>query len=86
MEDQGHVIPELQNKPELFPELIPYLSAFQDLTTSRQTGFGMGYIPYSEICSYLTENRIPYPDREEFLRWIRFIDSEYVSNHNKKQK
>ena len=48
MEAQGHIIPELQNKPELFPEALPYLSAFHTLSMSRQMGFGIGYIPYSD--------------------------------------
>jgi hypothetical protein len=85
MEAQGHIIPELQNKPELFPEALPYLSAFHTLSMSRQMGFGIGYIPYSEICSYLNENQISYSDREDYINWIQLIDSIYVSTQAKKK-
>ena len=86
MENEGHVIPELENRPDLFPEAAPYISAFFSLSTSRQMGFGVGYIPYSEIHSYLNENQIySTEEREEYFRWIKFIDHLYVSNQNLKK-
>ena len=85
MEDEGHIIPELQNQPELFQDSIPYFSAFHALSSSRQMGFGVGYIPYSEICSYLNENEIfNFEDRLEYFKWIKFIDHAYVAHSNKK--
>jgi hypothetical protein len=85
MEDQGHIIPELQNQPELFSDSVPYLSAFRCLSTSRQMGFGIGYIPYSEICSYLNENQIESYYREDYIQWIQLIDSIYVELQSKKK-
>ncbi len=85
MEDEGHIIPELVNRPELFPDAIPYFSAFSELTTSRQSGFAVGHILYSEIISYLNEHQIfNTEDREEYIKWIQFIDGLYVANSNKK--
>lgn len=85
MESEGHCIPVLQTRPELFQDAVQYLSAFQELSSSRHSSFGVGYIPYSEICSYLTENHIfDLNERVEYHRWIRYIDSVYVSLQNKK--
>ena len=86
MEDEGHVIPELQNQPELFQDAFPYLSAFHALSSSRQMGFGIGYIPYSEIHAYLNEQQIYNPDeRIEYFKWIKFIDQLYVVHNNQKK-
>ena len=86
MEDEGHVIPELQNKPDLFDSAIPYLNAFHALSTSRQIGFGIGFIPYSEIYTYLNENNIyDIDDREDYYHFIKFIDVIYVQISNSKK-
>ena len=86
LEDEGHDIPELKTQPELFPDLVFYYSSFNTLSTSRQSGFGIGYIPYSEIINYLDEQRIfEFEDRQDCIRWIQFIDREYVKLQSKKQ-
>lgn len=47
----------------------------------------MGYIPYSEIVHYLNENEIDNRnERLEYIRWIQFIDAEYVSFNYEEQK
>jgi hypothetical protein len=86
LEEEGHDIPELKTQPELFPDLVFYYSSFNTLSTSRQSGFGIGYIPYSEISNYLTEQHIfDFEDRQDCIRWIQFIDREYVKLQHKKQ-
>jgi hypothetical protein len=83
LEEEGHTIPELQNQPELFSDLIFYYSAFQELSTSRQSGFGIGHIPRSEIRGYLDDYDITaFEERLECFRWIQFIDREFVKLHN----
>ena len=45
---------------------------------------GVGYIPYSEITSYLNENKVyMWEERECFRRMIVFIDGLYMKNQNK---
>lgn len=69
--------------PELFPDLMPFWVAFQQLSTSRQSGMGMGYIPLSEIRGYLDEYRIiEWEDRLEWIQWIQTIDRNFVSIHS----
>ena len=86
MEDEGHVIPELVDRPEIFQDAIPYFAAFRELSTSRPMGFGVGFIPHSEIHSYLNEHQIySYEERDEYFNWIQFIDRLYVTHSNKKQ-
>ena len=46
---------------------------------------GLGYIPYSEISSYLDEMKIDnWEDRILFRKMINFIDNAYLANENKK--
>jgi len=57
------------------------------LSRTRQSGFGIGYIPYSEIIAYLNENNIfEKPYREEYIKWIQFLDQEYLKIQNKEIK
>ena len=44
-----------------------------------------GFIPYSEISNYLTENQIfNFEERQFYRRIIMSLDSEYISINNKK--
>jgi len=64
-----------------------YYMAFNELSTSRQMGMGLGYIPYREISSYLDENEIFHPDeRTRFRRFITFLDNIYVKKNNEKSE
>ena len=61
--------------------------AYSELTTSRQMGMGLGYIPYSEICFWLDENQIwGMTDRKRFRHFINLIDRHYVNLENEKSK
>ncbi len=85
MEAEGHIIPELDNQPELYEDLQPYFKAFDSLSGSRDSGFGMGYIKYDQIVCYLNEQDVRGSEtREDYVRWIQFIDNEFVKLHNKK--
>jgi hypothetical protein len=49
MEQAGRPVPDsYKNAPDLNVLTIPYWKAFSELTTSRDMGFGIGYIKYSE--------------------------------------
>ena len=64
-----------------------YYLAFNALSSSRQSGMGMGYIPYSEITDYLTENEIwLIEERKRFRHFITFIDGMFVSKEAKRSE
>jgi len=59
------------------------------LKTSRHTDgmSGMGFIPLSEIVAYLDEKRITIQyEREEYIKWIQYIDREDVRLQAETQK
>ena len=88
MEQAGRPVPDTyKNAPELNILTIPFWKAFTELTTSRDMGFGIGYIKYSEVSSWLSENYIfDMEERALFRRIISFIDSMYVSEQSKKSE
>jgi hypothetical protein len=75
--------------PELYQDIVPFYSAFNMLSTSRRSVFGIGYIPMSEIRGYLDELGVyQREERLEWISWIRFIDAKYVeiqANKNDKK-
>ncbi len=85
-EDTGNTLPPLQEEPDLNDCIVPYWRAFTALASSRQSGMGLGYIPYSEIVFYLNENDIfDQEERERMLNIIQFIDGKYVELKNVKK-
>ena len=55
------------------------------LSSSRRIGFSMGGIPYTEVTSWLDENRIvQFEERERFRRFINLIDGVYVEEKTPK--
>lgn len=72
------------------PVIDPYLEeiweAFNILASERNTGFGVGYIPYSAIIKYLNENGIQEEEERTFyIRLIRHLDGIYVSKCNEEK-
>ena len=88
LEESGKPLPAaIQNAPDLSILAIPYWQAFNELSTSRDSGFGVGYIKFSEISSYLDEHYIfQIEERQLFRRMINLIDSIYVSKQNEKSE
>lgn len=85
LENEGHHVPALADAPELYPDALPYWAAFIALSSSRQIGMGLGGIPYTEVTGYLDENRIfKLEHREQYRKWIGFIDSLYVQEKTPK--
>ena len=71
----------------MYQDLIPFWDAFNTLTMSRSSGFGVGAIPLSEVKAYLDINEIyDVGDRLEFTRWIRFLDGVYLKLVNNKRE
>jgi hypothetical protein len=83
----GIPVKEFDDQPELFNDMIPFWQAFHELSTSRQMGMGLGYIPYSTIVDYLNEEQIfNINERDEYRQWIQTIDRIYVELQNVKTK
>jgi hypothetical protein len=84
----GKSVPEaLANPPELFYDAIPFWEAFSALSSSRQQGMGIGYIPYSEVSAYLDENEVfELEERHRFRHYIRVIDGVFVEKQSAKIK
>ena len=85
--EEAELLPALQNRPEIFQDVVHYYIAFNELSASRQSGMGLGYIPYSEIRGYLNEHWIiDYEERLEWIQWIQFIDRLYVKIQSSEQE
>jgi len=85
LEEDGETVPILDNAPELFFDAGVFWDAFSDLSASRQTGFSIGSIPYSEITGWLDEHDIiSIEERNRYRKFIRVIDSAYVENKTPK--
>lgn len=68
-------------KPEdLEPDITGfefYYDAFKELSTTRQSGFGVGPIPFTAIISYFTIYNID-GDFDEFASILRRMDNVYL--------
>lgn len=64
-----------------------YWTAFNDLSTDRQIGMGVGPIPYSAIRSYATDYNIRSRDEfDYFLRLMMAMDTRYLQSANASNK
>jgi hypothetical protein len=72
----------LLREPEIFPDLLDIQDAFIFLSPSRTAGFGTGFIPLSEIETYL--RLFPTDDIERFTILIRAMDHAYVESVEKR--
>lgn len=61
-----------------------YLKDFYTLSSSRQSGMGLGAIPVSEILKFCEHFNIP--DSDDFLYVIQKIDNAYLEFHREKQE
>ena len=86
MQESGVEVKELNDQPEMFEDLIIYWRAFNILSTSRQSGFGLGYIPFNQIVAFLDEERIVGYERGDYVEWIQTIDKIYVKVNSDQQK
>lgn len=74
----------ITDRPELeFHEEL-YLKDFYTLSSSRQSGMGLGAIPVSEILKFCEHFEIP--DSDDFLYVIQKIDNAYLEFHRDKQE
>lgn len=70
------VFPAITEKPDLIFTDEYYLTAFFKLSSSRQSGMGIGAIPLSEIigyCEFIGDN-----EPETFIDIIQHCDNTYM--------
>jgi hypothetical protein len=65
--------------PELFGDLRYIWEGFLRLTKRRAIHMGgVGAIPYSEVAAYCDDQGFVGEEREDFIRFLDFIDDEYL--------
>lgn len=85
---QRKPLPEkIANAPELMLGLELYYSAFWDLTTCRQLGFGAaGAIPWSAIKDYAVAFDFDEEQAEDLFYFIRKMDNAYLEFYKPKEE
>lgn len=82
---KGKNTPALDNRPDLFLDLVEYWEAFWELRKRRPRGQGIVPIPISEIVSWLDLSLIKdLESRRDYLRWITALDNEWAAFAQKK--
>jgi hypothetical protein len=82
----GIPIPDrIKNQPELLPGLELYLNAFHDLSSCRQVGMGVGFIPFTAVLEYARWHGFDKAHSEDLHYHISCLDSAYVSWANKRR-
>lgn len=79
LEKQGARIKELDDRPQLHPDLELDFGAYFDLSGSRRLGMGTGPIPMSEIRAYCDMFGIDgFSQRRTFLRRMQAMDRVFL--------
>lgn len=77
---------KIANKPEIKTGLELYWKAFQDLSSDRDVGMGVGPIPWSAMSTWGARNHIRGDDFERLVLVLRGLDSIYMDKQSKKSK
>ena len=83
LEEQGEPdIPALDTRPSLYPDLLLDWRAFHEISSSRPSGFGLSYIPLSQILAYmLIHGIVDYEERKELIKRIHILDNTFMAYH-----
>lgn len=76
--------PEYDDEPDCPEYWQEYLDAFWLLNTSRPVGFGLGYIPLSEVEVFC--RMFDIADAQGFVIVIRHLDRIYIEYQRERQK
>lgn len=72
------------NRPRLGIHLDFYMDAFEDLSTTRPVGFGVGPIPWNSLDAYA--RRYTVRDFERFNFLIRRMDDAFLRRQKQLEK
>ncbi len=82
MADDGFDVPALNIRIRVAPHLTFHWSAFNTLSSDRQSGMGLGPIPWTAIDRYAQRYGIDDPDEfDRFCRLIGVLDREFLKWH-----
>lgn len=82
----GQPLPaRIENAPSLLIGLDLYYIGFQDLSSSRQVGMGLGPIPWMAIEQYCHLIGLDQDQKEAMHHHIVEMDSAFLKFHNKKK-
>ncbi len=77
---------KIKNTPTLSMGLHMYWKAFQDLSSDRDVGMGIGPIPWSAMSAWADRNGIRGDNFERFVTIIKGMDTVFVEHSSKKSK
>jgi hypothetical protein len=75
---------KIQNAPQLKLGLELYYSAFGDLNSCRQMGYGEGPIPWNAINEYAVLNDFSDEQSEDLVYFVRELDVAYLKHRSDK--
>lgn len=82
----GMELPDkIKNAPSLLPGLELYFIAFQNLESSRETGFGIGPIWWKTIEDYCVSKGFSEEQKEACHYHLREMDTEYMKAMRRKK-
>jgi len=68
----------LREAPSLLPGLDFYFTAFNELTTCRAIGMGVGPIPWNVVQEYADRQGLDDEERQCLLHLLRAMDNAYL--------
>lgn len=77
---------EIRNAPEVFFGLELFFTAFWDLNSERQMGWGVGPIPFTSILEYADRHGIYGEQLDDLVFYVKAMDSAYLEREAKKMK
>jgi len=88
---KGKRVPAIENRPELFDDLIPIWQAFEQLHSGRQSGFGISPLRTSDILTYLNFRQIDDLEFYELIlamdnEWCKWASDKHTQEQNAKKK
>jgi hypothetical protein len=89
---KGKRTPALEKKPFLYDDLIPVWQAFNQLHSTRQSGFGLNPISTADIDIWLklhnVENSLDYYDLILAMdtEWLKWASDKQKQEHEAKKK
>lgn len=85
--EKGRPLPQwVEEAPELAPGDEFYLTAFWDLSTCRDLGWGVGPIPWRDIILYADRAGLEEDTATAFVAIIRHMDTAYLRWQEQEQK
>lgn len=77
-EERGSLVPALQSQPELYPDVIVFWEAFNELSTHRQSGFAANPISVADIKAYSDLMGWGAWMGSQLMKYVRALDQAYL--------